>query len=69
MEIVLQPGESIKVTFADSDGDIEVRFDEDAIRVQTEWADSTGREGIVYEEKFVSPEQFAPVAYEPTGHD
>lgn len=53
MIVVLKPGESIRINFAESDGEIIVTFQEDRITVDAgEWYDSTGREGIVYEEIF-----------------
>jgi hypothetical protein len=52
--IFLKPGEAVDIQFAESDGSIRVKFDEDAIRVQTDWEDSSGRVGTIYEEKFIS---------------
>lgn len=52
MKIVLSTGETAEVHFDDSDGEVCVEFAEDAIRVSTDWPDTSGRTGIIYEERF-----------------
>jgi hypothetical protein len=53
MIVVLKPGESVSIQFAESDGELIVSFAEDRITVDAgEWYDTQGREGIVYEEIF-----------------
>jgi hypothetical protein len=53
MIVVLKPGESVSIQFAESDGELIVNFAEDRITVDAgEWYDAQGREGIVYEEIF-----------------
>lgn len=52
MKIVLMPGEKVEVTFAGTDGEIEVAFSERAISVKADTPDSEGREGVIYEERF-----------------
>lgn len=62
MKIVLNLGETITVSFAESDGEINVSYDKDAIRVTTEWPDTNGRQGTIYEEIFnnepIKPEDY-----------
>lgn len=43
MYTILMPGEQLSVQFHESDGDIIVAFDQDAVRVKTDWSDSQGR--------------------------
>lgn len=52
MKVELEPGESVTITFKDSDGDLTIAFNEESITVKTDWPDSTNRQGIIYEEKF-----------------
>ena len=52
---LLHPGERVMIGFHDSDGEIEVRFNEDSLEVVTEWADTTGRVGVIYREEFSHP--------------
>lgn len=52
MKLELAVGEKITITFAESDGEIEVAFTEIAIEVSTDWPDSTGRRGVIYREVF-----------------
>lgn len=57
MKLELAPGEKIVVTFAESDGEIEVAFNDISIEVSTDWPDSTGRRGVIYREVFGDGEQ------------
>ncbi len=52
MKIELKPGERITVTLEGTDGEIEVAFNESDVRVTTDLPDSSGREGIIYQECF-----------------
>jgi len=52
MKITLQKGETIEVCFADSDGQIDVKFGKNKITVKTDLPDTEGRVGTIYEEKF-----------------
>lgn len=54
MKILLSPGEKVEIKFAETDGVIEVAFafNEDSIRVTADMPDSTGRVGVIYEERF-----------------
>lgn len=52
INIELHPDEAVRITFAESDGDLVVDFGSDAIRVQTDWPDEKGRKGVIYEERF-----------------
>jgi hypothetical protein len=59
MKVVLKPGEEVTIEFEDADGsgldgELTVAFDADAIRVKTDWPDTKGRLGIVYEEVFMT---------------
>jgi hypothetical protein len=51
-KVELEPGEQVTVTFKDSDGEITVEFREDALLVTADLPDSSGREGVIYEERF-----------------
>ncbi len=51
-KVELRPGQSVLVTFADTDGEIETSYDHDAVRVKADLPDSTGREGVIYEETY-----------------
>jgi len=55
MKITLQKGETIEVCFADSDGQIDVKFGKNKITVKTDLPDTEGRVGTIYEEKFGTP--------------
>jgi hypothetical protein len=51
--IVLLPGDTIKIQFADSDGEFAIAFTEERITIDVGcWYDAQGRKGIVYEEIF-----------------
>lgn len=71
MRIMLRPGETLTVGFADEndqdvDGTIEIEFGAEVLIVRTEWPDSTGREGVIYEERFgEDPDPDGPVRGEP----
>lgn len=56
MKIMLAPGETLTVGFYDEDfevdGDFTVSFLENSIKIETTWPDASGREGVIYEEKF-----------------
>ena len=60
MKVVLKSGEEVVIEFEDSDGELTVAFDADAIRVKTDWPDTAGRSGIVYEEVFTTWEDENP---------
>lgn len=65
MKVVLKPGEQVTIEFEDADGcgldgELAVAFDTDAIRVKTDWPDTAGRSGIVYEEVFTTWEDEHP---------
>lgn len=69
--ICLHPGQSIRIEFRDElddacDGDLVVAYDEDAIRVRTDWPDDKLRGGsieghpdgdVIYEASFGTPDQ------------
>lgn len=58
MKIILQPGEKVSIEFADSDGEITVDFNskgDNCLRVETEWPDTQGRQGVIYEEDYSTP--------------
>lgn len=57
MRVVIQPGDTLEVCFADEegndlDGDVIVKFTGDEIRVESDWEDSDGRKGLLYSERF-----------------
>ena len=52
MIVVLKPGEKVEIQFAESDGEITVAFHEERITVETDWPDTAGRQGVIYEEIF-----------------
>lgn len=45
----LQPGDVLDIRLHESDGDMQVRYDRDGIRITTEWEDDQGRSGLIYE--------------------
>lgn len=50
--LVLSPGEEIKITLEDTDGFFIIKYGEEALTVESDFPDSTGRVGIIYEEKY-----------------
>jgi hypothetical protein len=52
MKIELRPGERVSVVFEGTDGEIVVRFGEDALEVVADMPDTTGREGVIYSEEW-----------------
>jgi hypothetical protein len=53
MKCELSPGEKLVVTFEGTDGEITVEFAMDGalVRVSADLPDSTGRKGVIYEER------------------
>jgi hypothetical protein len=49
MILLLQPGEQITVTFAGTDGEVTVEYNEDSIKVLSDEPDDDGRTGIIYD--------------------
>lgn len=64
MKIELKQGERITVTFADTDGEIEVSYGENNLTVTADLPDTTGRQGVIYEEVFGPTAEFADVLRE-----
>lgn len=52
MKIILKPGETITVGFHESDGEIAVSFEEKSIDVVASLPDTSGRDGLIYQEIF-----------------
>lgn len=52
MKIELAPGEKITIVFSETDGSVEVEFNETGIVVQTDSPDDNGRSGVIYRETF-----------------
>jgi hypothetical protein len=57
MKVMLSPGETLQVGYLDddgreTDGGLSVVYGENSIKVETDWPDTQGRTGVVYEEKF-----------------
>lgn len=67
MRIMLKPGETLIVGFTDEnehdgDGTIVIEFEDETLRVSADMPDSSGREGVIYEEWFGDvPGQEQPV--------
>ncbi len=58
MRITMRPGETLRIDFGvnsldDCDGSFTVAFTPESITIEAEYPDSQGREGVIYEEKFV----------------
>ena len=49
MILLLQPGEQITVTFAGTDGEVTVEYNEDSIKVLADEPDDDDRSGIIYD--------------------
>ena len=75
MRIMLKPGETLTVGFADEndddgDGVITIEFGAEVLTVCADLPDTTGRQGVIYEERFGDdhdldgPVQAAPSAYD-----
>lgn len=54
MKIILKRGERVEIELADADGKFVVSYGTKELRVTTDFPDSTGRTGIIYNEKFAS---------------
>ena len=50
--VEIGPGEAVKVVLRDTDGEFVVDYGGDAITVETDMPDSTGRGGVIYREEF-----------------
>lgn len=50
MKVEISQGEKIEVSFKDSDERITVSFLDDRLMVEADLPDSSGREGVIYEE-------------------
>lgn len=53
MVIELKCGETVYIRFKDTDGEIQVTYDEKSLRVKADMEDPSGRGGVIYEEKWV----------------
>lgn len=52
MVVLIHPGQTVVVRVADSDGEFAIHYGKDRLTVGADMPDATGREGIIYEEKF-----------------
>lgn len=52
MQVILEVGETLDVRFRATDGRILVRFGVDALSVDADLPDSSGRKGEIYREDF-----------------
>ena len=57
MKVVLKPGETLEVEFEETDGTIIVGFSETDITVSANLPDTSGREGVIYQEVFGTNEK------------
>lgn len=57
MKVVLKPGDTLEVELDETDGHFEIKYDVDfgKLEVTADMPDSTGREGVIYSEVFLSP--------------
>lgn len=62
--IVMLPGETLSVQFHEADGEILVKFQEDKIVVETQWQDTKGRGGVLWEDVFYSPKELEDMGYQ-----
>jgi len=65
MQIVLKRGEYVDIKLADADGGFRVVYGETQLDVRAELADTSGRKGLIYREKFGGSKVIRPDA--PTG--
>lgn len=63
MELVLAPGDKIRVTLKDTDGEFVLEYGKTSLKITTDFPDSNGRKGIIYEEKFGKPETEKKVSW------
>ena len=52
MKIELNPGESLTITLAGTDGEFQVHFNERGVEVTADVPDDEGRTDVIYSEKF-----------------
>lgn len=52
MRIELKQGETLEVGPADSDGTFTISYGDGHLKVEVDLADTTGREGIIYDERY-----------------
>lgn len=52
IEVVLAPGDQLKVTLKDTDGVFTLEYGKNAVRIKSDLPDTNGRRGTIYEEKF-----------------
>lgn len=50
MRIELNPGETVIITLAGTDGEFQVTFGEDAVTVEADMPDDDERQGVIYRE-------------------
>ena len=65
MQIVLKRGEYVDIKLANADSGFRVVYGETQVDVRAELADTQGRVGLIYREKFGGSKVVRPVA--PTG--
>lgn len=54
MIVQLEPGDTLIVQLKDTDGEFVIEYRDEAIRITTDYPDSDGREGVIYEERFAA---------------
>lgn len=71
MRLELNLGDTAEIIFADSDGSILVSYGgqiENHVTVHTEWPDTSGREGLIYDEDFSVPDLGIETSVDETKH-
>jgi hypothetical protein len=58
MKVVLKPGDTFEVELHETDGRFEIKYDVDLghLTVTSDLPDTQGREGVIYDEVFLSPQ-------------
>ena len=52
VNVVLEPGEKVKITLRDADGEFTVSYGPSELTVESDLPDTEGRVGVIYNEQF-----------------
>lgn len=63
INVVLAPGDSVEVTLKDTDGTFRITYGPVKLTVRVDMADTKGRKGVIYEERYNDHAAFAEIDY------